>query len=132
MKSHLPLTLLFALLLPWLACCSNPAADPLPVSSLKQLVQERVEQWVDARMDSEVWTTFKQGENVWSVVQSTTALSNWIQDNIGDPSGVPVLWDFSSFVEEIRNSSIYSRGPPSEEVFVGLLIDALKAYKFEE
>lgn len=126
------LFLLFVLIVPFsVSCCSSPDG-PEPVENLKQLVDVRVEQWLDPRMDAESWQTFHSQQNVWENSPSLAALSDWFVVNLGQPSGVPELWDFASFIQELKGSELFTRGPPSDAELLQMLIEAMRVYKFEE
>lgn len=117
--------------MPLLSCCGTQPG-PEPIQEFDLLVQERVNQWLDPRMDADSWDTFKSQESEWSEVLTLTALVNWFKDNLGDPSGTPALWDFGRFIQQLKDSSLYQeRGPPSDAELLGLLINALKTYKYE-
>ncbi len=117
--------------LPLLSCCSTPAG-PEPVEDFDRLVQERVEQWLDPRMDDASWMTYHCQQDTWSNSPSLAALADWFRVELGEPSGVPAFWDFSSFIQELKDSELYSRGPPTDAELLRLLIKAMKEYHYSD
>lgn len=126
------LLLLFVFIVPFsVSCCSSPDG-PEPVHTFKELVDARVEQWLDPRMDADSWQIFHAQQAVWESSPSLAALSDWFKVNLGQPSGLPELWDFASFIQELKASELFTRGPPPDAELLQMLIDAMRLYKFEE
>lgn len=127
---HSLLVLAFFVVLPFISCCSNPPG-PEPIDNFDRLVQERAEQWLDPRMDDDSWQIFHSQEDIWSNSASLVVLADWFKVNLGDPSGVPVFWDFAAFIQELKGSDLFTRGPPTDAQLLQLLIKALKSYHYE-
>ena len=129
MRTTILVLLLFSIF-PFLSCCNTPTG-PEPIEDFDRLVEERVEQWLDPRMDDSSWLTFQNQQDTWSNSPSLTALADWFRVELGEPSGAPALWDFSSFIQELKNSDLYSRGPPSDAHLLQMLIESMKKYHYE-
>ncbi len=127
----LPLALLL-LFFSFVGCCSRPTTEPEPVDNFARLVEERVEQWLDPRMDDPSWLTFHGQQDTWSNSPSLAALADWFHVELGIPSGIPAFWDFASFVQELKDSNLYSRGPPTDAELLHLLVEELKKYHYGE
>lgn len=123
------LALVVVLLVVGCNCHSLPSNDPRPVSELHTLVSDSVHSWLDMRMDNATWQEFSTEDAAWRSAESLEALELYFPRVLG--ASIPALWDFGNLVEQLKESALYERGPPSDDEFLELLIEAMKTYEYE-
>lgn len=110
-------------------CCSPPAANPHPSNDLSELVERAVHNWLDVRVDEDSFVIIYDDNAGWKNAEDSKAVADWFEANLGVPEGNIAYWDFNQLDNDIRDSEMYNKGPPSDTVYVLMLIVAIASYK---
>lgn len=107
--------------------CTSPKANPEPIDDLCTLVKDRANQWLDARMDDSAYNLFENPQAGWRAASSFQEIQLWFDSTFQNTA----YWNFMLMIEQIRDSQLYRRGPPSDSEFFQLVYNSLLAYKYE-